>query len=162
MNSIKLVFIVCFGISISSLTLADKDIKDPENCIGCHQQAKVEGIHSGSLFGHTNQVADCIDCHGQVSDLEKHKLSPIDVVQFQTDETTIEQQNQACLSCHEAEPLRFAHWTHDVHVNALSCASCHSLHTNHDPVLGLTEKATIKLCVDCHGTQSQLFKGEAP
>ena len=60
-------------------------------------------------------------------------------------------QNVACLSCHEKDPKR-THWQGGAHQAAdLSCTSCHVVHSAHDKV---REKPTQALvCFTCHQDQ---------
>jgi len=136
-------------------TPAETDNTDPSNCISCHQDNVIQGVHSGSHFGATNQVAVCLDCHGTVGNLTLHKEGELSMNIFsEASPTPIIKQNAACLACHEPKKISVAHWTHNAHGNSLACSSCHSLHPVNDPVLGLSKKATIKLCVDCHAAQT--------
>ena len=40
---------------VSSQAAATGQTIDPENCIGCHEETPVLGVHSGALFGATNR-----------------------------------------------------------------------------------------------------------
>jgi cytochrome c-type protein NrfB len=51
------------------------------------------------------------------------------------------------------ESLQKAFWPHDVHLAKVSCAGCHQLHPEQDKMAGLSNKARIEICVDCHRQQ---------
>jgi|GEM_PF-741764 cytochrome c-type protein NrfB len=162
---------------VSSQAAAAGQTIDPENCIGCHEETPVLGVHSGTLFGATNRVATCADCHGWVTDLGQHETDGADMVRFDSAAavleprtltplslgvSTIATQNQTCLQCHSGKTLGALHWTHDAHGFELACSTCHQLHPKNDPVRGLSNASTIKLCVDCHSAQTRNGEGVRP
>jgi cytochrome c-type protein NrfB len=151
-NVLNVTLMAMVWLLVTAASAADNDVH-PDNCIGCHDDTPMLGTHGGHEFGLTNLVAECADCHGSVTDLNQHKLDGTDLIRFGWMQSSIPDQNNQCLTCHEGESLGLSHWTHDAHGEGLSCASCHSLHSTTDPVRGLSDKATIQLCVDCHSKQ---------
>lgn len=136
-----------------------RDASNPDSCQSCHRgedAPQMHGLHGGERYGLTNQVATCATCHGTSESSDVHKSEQTDIIsfshKFEMDElsTTLAVQNQACMDCHQSDDLKAAHWTHDPHADALTCASCHQLHPTSDPMRGLSEKAQVAMCVECH------------
>lgn len=134
-------------------------------CTQCHQEEKnkLSGIHGDVINTQTGQNFTCIDCHTSIT--SDHRDGAKDVMKYTHAQSvkglstaaeyidSIVAQNESCVSCHEATTLQKANWTHDVHAQNLSCASCHVVHPQKDPMKGITEKAKIQTCVDCHSSQ---------
>ena len=67
--------------------------------------------------------------------------------------TRMEQQNGACLQCHE-DTARI-HWKGSTHeARQLACASCHLIHAVQDPVLQRQSQSDV--CFRCHKQQRSL------
>ena len=161
MVSALLLVIATSGVSVWSV--AAEKTTNPSFCTSCHTDTPMKGKHSGNSFGPTNLVATCSDCHGQVTDLTAHENNPTDTLNFTiTAAANPKAINDTCLSCHEPEQLAQSHWTHNAHGEQLACSSCHQLHPANDPVRGITDKASIRLCVDCHSAQTLANEGELP
>lgn len=136
-------------------------------CIQCHkkEENKLLGVHGDIINTKTDRDFSCIDCHTSIT--QAHRDGANDVVKFIHAQSVkgvnvapahrdlITQQNESCESCHLPVELREANWTHDVHARDLSCASCHTVHPAKDPMQGLSRKAKITTCVNCHGDQYQ-------
>lgn len=134
-------------------------------CTQCHQEEKnkLSGVHGRVLNTKTIRDITCIDCHTSIT--PAHRDGAKDVVKFNHAQSvkggtsaaayidSIVQQNESCTSCHAPLSIRKANWTHDVHAQDLSCASCHVVHLEKDPMKGISEKANIQTCVDCHSDQ---------
>lgn len=140
--------------------------RNPDNaCAQCHsnQENTLNGIHGDVINTKTNRDFTCIDCHTSIT--AAHRDGAADVIKFlhaQSAKGTnipashldvIREQNQRCESCHQPAELREANWTHDVHARDLSCSSCHIVHPVNDPMKGISPKAKIATCVECHSNQ---------
>lgn len=136
---------------------------NPAFCVSCHVENPMHGVHAGTQFGPTNLVAACIDCHGEISDLKLHEINGADMIRYAIDtEANPKAVNDSCLACHKTDELMSGHWTHIAHGDRLACSSCHQLHTENDPVRGISNKSTIQLCVDCHTEQTLAGQGGKP
>ena len=144
-------------------SLVAETTSNPAFCVSCHVEAPMHGVHAGTLFGPTNLVAACIDCHGEISDLKLHEIDGSDMIRYGIDtEENPQAVNDSCMACHKPDELMVGHWTHAAHGDRLACSSCHQLHTENDPVRGISNKATIQLCVDCHSEQTLTGQGGKP
>lgn len=142
-------FLLAFLFCIGGAVIAQAD--DAPTCESCHENSSMDGIHGGSMFGPFNAAAGCTDCHGSLlAELPEHELDGRGVISFLDDRTPTPTQNMQCLNCHEPEQMSLAHWSHDAHGNDVACVACHDLHSDFDPVMGLSYKATVDLCVACH------------
>ncbi|PKF49037.1 cytochrome c nitrite reductase pentaheme subunit [Enterovibrio nigricans] len=134
-------------------------------CVQCHkdEENKLAGAHNDVINPNNNRSVTCVDCHTSIT--PSHRDGATDVVKFDHSQSVsgttlaassvewITKQNEACETCHEPTQLQEANWTHDVHARDLTCSSCHTVHPATDPMKGLTSKAAIETCVDCHTDQ---------
>ncbi|WP_139463313.1 cytochrome c nitrite reductase pentaheme subunit [Aeromonas veronii] len=142
-------------------------LRNPDKaCTDCHKEQS-EGMHGkhGQATNPNNLApVTCTNCHGQPS--PQHREGVKDVMRFShslKDKESIKlypisEQNGVCMSCHEPKELREALWAHDVHATKLTCTSCHQLHPVKEPMVRITEKSRIKICVDCHSKQHEASK----
>lgn len=126
-------------------------------CDKCHEDNELmHGKHAKVINPNTDKPVVCTNCHGTPSSKHrKQRGGMVDVMRFGDDAFPLDQQNGVCMSCHEPDSLRKSLWAHDVHANKLTCTSCHALHPDKEPMVGITEKSRIKLCVDCHSKQHE-------
>lgn len=137
-----------------------RQLRSPDRaCLQCHKldKEKMEGAHATHINPNSQTNITCSNCHGKIA--SDHRSGVADVMRYTPDQRffTPTQQNSMCMSCHQPKELQSAFWVHDVHVLKTSCTNCHQLHTVSDPMQGISEKAQIKLCVDCH-SQLQIEK----
>ncbi|WP_337072736.1 cytochrome c nitrite reductase pentaheme subunit [Aeromonas veronii] len=127
-------------------------------CDKCHDGNEgMHGKHASVTNPNTNEAVTCTNCHGNPSaQHRKQRGGIVDVMRFGDDAFPLSQQNGVCMSCHEPDDLRKALWAHDVHATRVTCTSCHQLHPAKEPMVGIPEKARIKLCVDCHSKQHEV------
>ncbi len=152
------------SVTSSNSAYSDEGV---QSCITCHgADSKRQSTHeilatphalladSRSPFG--EGAHDCETCHGpskaHLSRNEDGSRPPAD---FKFDSnTTAEQQNSVCLTCHE-DANRF-HWSGSTHdIEAVACVSCHDIHSVNDPVLALETQP--KVCFECHQEQRAQF-----
>lgn len=136
-----------------------------QTCLSCHNSENMLLIFRTAHGQDADPQApmahlQCEACHGpgeDHADRDKMTKDHPKVVNFGHDsETPIEEQNAACLSCHD-QHLGLG-WQGNVHErNLVSCADCHDAHATVDPVSLLTEQA--KVCYECHSRErSDAFK----
>ncbi|MGL4936926.1 nitrite reductase [Shewanella sp.] len=113
-------------------------------CMKCHKR-------NGQMLGHHGQDAmnmSCSSCHGEKG---SHPRKPNDLVLFGMQAATEPAlQLAACMSCHTAEQLSEADWTHNVHAEKVVCAGCHKLHSAVEPMADMTPQVRSQLCRNCH------------
>ena len=128
--------------------------RDPNYaCTQCHKKEseQMHGKHASVVNPNNLGPVTCTNCHGNPS--PRHREGVNDVMVFTDENMPLDQRNGVCLSCHEPDNLRKTFWAHDVHVTKTSCTNCHQLHTATEPMMGISDKARIGLCVDCHSQQ---------
>lgn len=141
----------------SVTTTSQSDVLPQRNpdyaCTQCHKKESegMHGKHAKATNPNNLGPVTCTNCHGKPS--PRHREGVKDVMNFADASMPLDQKNGVCLSCHEPKPLREAFWAHDVHATKLACTSCHELHIAKEPMVGISDKARIGLCVDCHGKQ---------
>ena len=139
----------------SPAQMIDRD----SECTRCHDENETKPILSIYQTAHGNKAdartPSCQSCHGESVKHLASKSDAPDVIfgakkAVYTPNKT-QDQNVACLSCHEKDPKR-THWQGGAHQAAdLSCTSCHVVHSAHDKV---REKPTQALvCFTCHQDQ---------
>jgi len=143
---------------VADKTAADALDRDSE-CTRCHDENEIKPILSIYQTAHGNKAdsrtPSCQSCHGES---EKHlsgKSAAPDVVFGATSgaysPSEVNEQNTACLSCHEKDPTR-THWQGGAHqVADVACSSCHVSHTAHDKVRD--KKTQPDVCFTCHKEQ---------
>ena len=113
-------------------------------CVTCHSE-QAEKIEKAKVQ-HPGAQGDCVTCHNPHAGRTPGFVQPDPV--------------RACLSCHadQAEQFKKAH----LHQPAFgqSCATCHEPHGGDNAHL-LRTATTDKLCLECHGSESQPKKLEA-
>jgi cytochrome c-type protein NrfB len=147
-----------FALQITNNTDMETLIKENTRCIRCHKvkrkikniaAIKIQGAHSNKKYSN-----NCTACHGNKG---KHPKDGSNIINFSPKSLTpLLEQNGQCITCHAPTELRQAEWTHDVHYKKINCASCHQLHESVDPIINISRKPRIKLCVDCHSSISTL------
>lgn len=100
-KSIRALLLIIATGGLTDLAAADST-SNPEFCTGCHDDQPMKGVHAGTLFGPTNKVAACIDCHGDVRDLALHEKDASDVIRFSVEANT-KIANNSCLACHKPD-----------------------------------------------------------
>ncbi len=130
----------------------EKLLKENKRCIRCHKvERKLKNIAAVKMLGaHASEkfYDNCSACHG---DKGKHPKEDFTIISFAADtHTPLALQNSQCMICHTPLQLRKTEWTHDVHYKQISCAACHQLHDAQDPIINISRRSRIKLCVDCH------------
>ncbi len=131
--------------------------KENKRCIRCHQKQRliknIDAITSVGRHASRLYYDNCTACHGNKGD---HPKDDHAIIGFNdTNRSTIFEQNQQCITCHQPQVLRAAEWTHDLHVKKMFCATCHSLHQPSDPIIGIAKKFRVGLCVFCHDKRSE-------
>jgi len=171
MKFIRQVLLLCvaalaLGGATSVLAAADpkpeaKDLflKDDAKCTSCHDEADSPNLlyvgktkHGTRADGRT---PTCVNCHGD-SDNHiktakaggKDKPAAVDRSFAAKTQTSAQDRNDACLSCHKKDSKR-SHWEGSTHqTRDVACASCHTVHAARDKVLS---KATqFEVCFSCH------------
>ncbi|MGF1910022.1 cytochrome C [Vibrio kasasachensis] len=129
-------------------------VKENQRCIRCHRKTRliknIAAITSSGKHSSTEFFNNCTACHGVKGMHPKDGM--LDTVVPFDDHADIDvfSQNQTCIACHSPAVLREVEWTHDVHANKMTCATCHSMHTDSDPIIGISRKVRIGLCIMCH------------
>ncbi|WP_349432106.1 DmsE family decaheme c-type cytochrome [Methylomarinum sp. Ch1-1] len=128
---------------------ADRDLIDPSNCLGCHNDNNIQPIfstpHAQKGDPRTNfATKECETCHGPGG--EDHP----EIAFGALSKTPVEEQNRVCLDCHDRGDK--VHWQNSSHqASDIACAACHRIHAVRDPVV---EKSTqIQVCFTCHTEQ---------
>ena len=135
------------------------DPTDPQTCERCHDETEDYPVLAIFQTPHA-AVADertgfaergCVSCHG---DVEAHLQRPARGERRAPPEITFdehtdaEDQNRACLDCHQQDASR-THWESGSHAfNEVTCVSCHEVHTKQDPSLHAGRQTEV--CSDCH------------
>jgi predicted CXXCH cytochrome family protein len=113
-------------------------------CVTCHAE-QADKIEKAKVQ-HPGAQGECVTCHNPHAGRTPGFVQPDPV--------------RACLSCHadQAEQFKKAH----LHQPAFeqSCATCHEPHGGENAHL-LRTATTDKLCLECHGSESQPKKLEA-
>ncbi|MGR8932470.1 MAG: DmsE family decaheme c-type cytochrome [Gammaproteobacteria bacterium] len=121
---------------------------DPADCLGCHKDSRTAAIfntpHGQKGDKNTGFAeAECAVCHGAKLQHPKIDFGP-------KSKTSVEEQNQVCLGCHERGDR--IHWEGSGHQDAqIACTGCHIIHTTHDPVLNKANQTEV--CFTCHAEQ---------
>jgi DmsE family decaheme c-type cytochrome len=137
-----------------------------DTCLRCHDESSKLPVLAIFKTRHAQRAdsrtpfaqLQCEACHGPGAQHaeevpEGQKQAPILAFGARS-HVPIEQQNHACLGCHESE-ARIA-WKGSAHGgNDVACASCHRIHAQHDPVL--SGAAQPDICYTCHKVQRAEF-----
>lgn len=131
-----------------------------DTCLSCHEGdqavlAVFRGAHGNPRnpdgpFGHGQ--LQCEACHGPSGDhtgrVRRGQERPSPGIVFgSASATPIEEQNGACLGCHDAD-TGFG-WHGNAHDdNGVACADCHTSHAARDPVLMTSTQPEV--CFTCH------------
>lgn len=133
-----------------------------DTCLNCHgDKPEVMGIfrtrHARAgdprtPFGHGQ--LQCESCHGPGGAHTKRPKKGeerLPVVQFGRGKvSSIAQQNEMCLGCHNPN---LGNWHASAHQdNEVGCADCHNSHEPRDPVLAKATQGEV--CKDCHQLQT--------
>ena len=137
----------------------DLVLKGDAKCTRCHDESEQYPVLAIGKTKH-GTVADartptCTSCHGES---ESHINKPADAkerpspgrVFNKTSVTPPQEQNQACLTCHQGG--KRIHWQSSMHASRdTTCTTCHQVHTQHDKV---RDKLTQpEVCFTCHKDQ---------
>lgn len=150
---------VCALVVLAGVSpVAHADSADVDTCTRCHDETEdypvlsiFKTVHSAIADSRTGFAEEgCASCHGDVEDhLDDEEVPPEYTFGGQDDErTSVEKQNEGCLSCHEGE-ANLVEWHGSNHdFGEVACVSCHDIHTDHDQVRDNREQ--LQVCVDCH------------
>ena len=128
---------------------------DPQTCERCHDEYEDHPVLAIYQTPHATLADErtgfgeqgCTSCHGDVEDHLDDRAMPPEIT-FDAETTPAEEQNRACLNCHEQDADR-AHWETGTHAfNEVACVSCHDVHTERDTVLH--SGGQLEVCSDCH------------
>jgi DmsE family decaheme c-type cytochrome len=138
-----------------------------DSCLACHEDQvtlavfrtkhAVPGDERGP-FGHGQ--LQCEACHGasgaHAGRVRRGEERPAPQLFAPGSTATLEQQNAACLGCHDTDSA--LNWHGAAHeANQVGCADCHSSHVARDPVLQTASQPAV--CYDCHQlTRSDFLK----
>jgi DmsE family decaheme c-type cytochrome len=137
----------------------DVVLKGDATCTRCHDETEEYPVLAIGKTKH-GTVADgrtptCTSCHGEsdthVNRPPDAKVRPSPEVMFgKKAGTGADQQNQACLSCHQGGSR--IHWQMTLHASGgTTCASCHQVHAAHDKVRDKLTQSEV--CFACHKQQ---------
>ena len=152
-------FMPAYAADAAPTLAKDLVLKGDANCTRCHDESDSPKVLSIGKNKH-GTVADgrtptCTDCHGE-SDAHannpggKQRPAPERMFTKKTN-TSVQQRNGACLSCHEKDAKR-SHWAGSIHESRdVACTSCHQIHTAHDKVRD--KRTQPEVCFTCHKEQ---------
>lgn len=138
------------------LTAATYSTNGADTCLKCHADPDVLGIFRTAHarpddprgpFGHGG--LQCEACHGPGGlHASRMGIPRGGIVDFGPGaQSSVERQNQMCLSCHQSDAAR--DWAASAHAaNDVACADCHRLHQSDDPVRDLATQ--VQVCAKCH------------
>lgn len=155
------------ALSASQGPVADYSDKGADTCIKCHDEDSAFPVFSIFKSKHGQQAdsrapfagLQCESCHGP-GDNHAKRVPPGEtrapILSFakasrlsadRLNHFSPEQQNQACLSCHQGGS--HIAWQGSEHENAgIACVDCHSVHTAQDAVL--SKRTQPDVCFKCH------------
>jgi DmsE family decaheme c-type cytochrome len=149
--------------AVQRVEQGDFSEKGADTCLTCHANAQILPIFKtkhGNRADPRSPMAglQCEACHGpsgeHVKAMMQGKMVPPPVTFGPEEHSSPQQQNRACLQCHENHER--IDWKGSVHEqNEVSCAQCHKVHVAHDPVLSRQTQPTV--CYDCHPAQRAQF-----
>ncbi|NQV68815.1 MAG: DmsE family decaheme c-type cytochrome [Pseudohongiella sp.] len=130
-------------------------VRGADTCLVCHNNPTVTSVlttkhGNSSIPGSPFATHDCESCHGASPNHVSALQSP--TVVFGAGgglfaSSSVEAQNQACLSCHQTEDRVL--WAASVHESAdLACVSCHTIHPGPNATGSLLPD--IDTCMSCH------------
>lgn len=163
---------LAIGLAASSGLVAKEATKDLVQqgdavCTRCHDETESFPVLSIGKTRHgvtaDTRTPTCVSCHGasetHINKPEGVRERPKPTVNFTSygkvatagrqpqNATSIEGQNQACLTCHQGS--KFTHWQTSAHgVRDTACTSCHMMHVQHDKVQD--RLAQPEVCFTCH------------
>ncbi len=145
--SVLLFFIILTanaGYSFKVIAQEDSLVINKGSCVKCHKRnGKMFGVHANDAL-----ALECQTCHGEKG---KHPRKPNKVVAFgAASVTSIVEQVEVCMKCHDPQLLSIADWTHDAHSTKVACSDCHHLHAKEDSMIGLEPTQHSQLCRRCH------------
>lgn len=133
-----------------------------ERCLDCHGGEKMTVIADTAHGDADNPHAPyaqkgCESCHGKgslhVSRARGGAGFPA-LVRFSRQGSTVEEQNEACLNCHEFEmgDLEGMAWQGSLHdTGRMTCGACHQMHTTENAMADVAEQT--QTCARCHDEQ---------
>ncbi len=146
------------GTSAASRAAQAQDaMKKDAVCTKCHDESEAKPILSYYQGKHgvkgDPRTPGCQSCHGASDAHIKgggNNRPPPDIMFGAKGKTSIQQQSQACVGCHEGG--KRTHWAGSKHEGGdVSCSSCHTNHAVKDKVLA---KATQpEVCFSCHKSE---------
>lgn len=139
-----------------------------ETCLTCHEEEgkRFSRTPMGKAFAHPKTETEklgCESCHGPGKVHAEAGTKETVAVQFLSDATTVEEKNNACLSCHTKGRQMF--WKGSPHESrSMACVDCHQVHPAKKEVRlsadaryssPLTENSSMQkpqpeLCLTCH------------
>ena len=103
-----------------------------------------------------SRAPTCTSCHG-ASDTHMNKPEGVkerpkpDRYFAKNAKTSVDQRNEACLSCHQKNSSR-THWAGSTHQSRdVACTACHQVHATHDKVRD--KRTQPDVCFVCHKEQ---------
>ncbi len=166
LSGVVILYLVVFLLSWESKTSQSQESQSSsspatyvgsELCLTCHQdllKTYEHTIHYKIAQDPRNELEQrgCESCHGPGS---KHTEDPNNVktaVSFsKKSKTTVEDQNKACLQCHQKTHLNWSGSIHDS--RDLACATCHHIKENLTDRFLLAKTNQSDLCGSCHRAQ---------
>lgn len=136
----------------------DLVLKGDAKCTACHDESDSPTLLQIGKTKHgttaDSRTPSCTSCHG-TSDAHADSKTAVrpapDRTFTKNSKTSVEDRNEACLTCHEKDAKR-SHWAGSIHdARDVACASCHTVHTGHDKVRDKRTQAEV--CYTCHKEQ---------
>lgn len=136
----------------------DLVLKGDAKCTACHDESDNPKLLQIGKGKH-GTVADsrtpsCTSCHGASdahADSKTQKRPAPERTFTKNSKTSVEERNNACLSCHEKDAKR-SHWAGSTHdARDVACSSCHTVHDSHDKVRD--KRTQPEVCYTCHKEQ---------
>ncbi len=159
---LPMLFALCAALAMAQGALADDEgyaENDPDGCMTCHSSPHVRGVLGTPHFTSGNPASPgeqqgCQSCHGPAAEHLGNPMNVKPLVFGKDSDVPVEQQNAACLGCHEKESI--SDWHAGAHaLGGVTCVSCHESHQPRDSALDARQSG---LCFDCHQEKRQALR----